>query len=281
MITQHREDTTVVRLNCKEDIIEFTKQYSGDRFPDSRPRVPDDLLERMKHVTIEQAWGVLQGHGYRFQFEGNWMNLHPDRVLVGRAVTAMFVPQRPDLHSVVEEQGVADGRIGGQNSWVIDTLVENDAIVVDLFGKVKEGTYAGDNLGNAIFARSKTGMVIDGGIRDLDGIYELPNFATYVRGVDPTGIANVTLVGINIPIRIGNATVLPGDVVLGRRGGVIFIPPHLAQEVVERSEDIRMRDRFGHQRLREGKYTPGEIDRKWSAEIDADFAEWRKTQKLY
>ena len=270
-----------MRLNCKEDIIEFTKQYSGDRFPDGRPRVPDDLLERMKHVTIEQAWGVLQGKGHRFQFEGNWMNLHPDRILVGRAVTAMFVPQRPDLHSVVEEQGKADGCIGGQNSWVIDTLVENDTIVVDLFGKVKEGTYAGDNLGNAIFARSKTGMVIDGGIRDLDGIYELPNFATFVRGVDPTGIANVTLVGINIPIRIGNATVLPGDVVLGRRGGVIFIPPQFALEVVERSEDIRMRDRFGHQRLREGKYTPGEIDRKWSAEIDADFAEWRKTQKLY
>lgn len=269
-----------MKLIRKEDILEFTKEYEGERFPDGRPCVPGDIIERMKKVTIEEAWGVLQGHGYRFQFAGDWVNLHPDRVLVGRAVTCAFVPLRPDFQSIVEEQGKADKRIGGQNSWVIDTLVENDTIVVDLFGKVKDGTFAGDNLGNAIFARSKTGMVIDGGIRDLDGIYSLPDFATFVRGVDPSAIANVTLTGINTPIRIGEATVLPGDIVLGKRGGLIFIPPHLAQEVVERSENIRMRDRFGHQRLREGKYTPGEIDRGWTEEIEADFAEWRKTQEL-
>ena len=186
----------------------------------------------------------MQGNDYRFQSAGDWVNLHPNRVLVGRAVTCMFVPTRPDLNSAVEEQGKKEERIGGQNSWVIDTLVENDAIVVDLFGKVKEGTFAGDNLGNAIFAKTKTGMVIDDGIRDLDGIYELPDFATFVRGIDPTGIANVTLTGINI--RIGEATVLPGDVVLGNRSGVIFIPPHLAQTVVERGEEVNLRDRFGH-----------------------------------
>jgi regulator of RNase E activity RraA len=270
-----------MRLNCKEDIIEWTKLNPYDRFPDGRPRVPDDILERTKKVTIEQAWGVLRGHGYNFQFEGDWMNLHPDRILVGRAVTAVFMPQRPDLHAVVEEQGKADGRIGAQNSWVIDTLVENDVIVVDMFGKIENGTYAGDNLGHSIAAKSKTGMIIDGGIRDLDGIYEMPNFATFVRGVHPTGIGGVTLMGLNVPIRIGNATVVPGDVVLGRREGVIFIPPHLAEEVVKRSEEIRLRDGFGHQRLQEGKYTPGQIDRGWTPEIEADFAEWRKTQKTF
>ncbi|MFQ6040025.1 MAG: RraA family protein [Candidatus Poribacteria bacterium] len=268
-----------MRLNCKEDIIEWTKLNPYGRFPDGRPRVPDDILERMKKVTIEQAWGVLRGHNYNFQFEGNWVNLHPDRILVGRAVTAVFMPHRPDLHEVVEEQGKADGRIGAQNSWVIDTLVENDVIVVDMFGKVENGTYAGDNLGHSIAAKSKTGMIIDGGIRDLDGIYEMPDFATFVRGIHPTAIGGVTLMGLNTPIRIGNATVAPGDVVLGRRGGVIFIPPQFAEEVVTRSEEIRLRDRFGHQRLQEGKYTPGQIDRAWTPEIEEDFAEWRKTQK--
>ncbi len=172
--------------------------------------------------------------------------------------------------------GEKDNRIGAQNSWVIDTLVKNDVIVVDLFGKIKEGTYAGDNLATAIYTRSKTGMVIDGGIRDLDGIFEIPNFSTFIRGVDPTGIADVTLMGINIPIRIGHATVMPGDVVLGRREGIIFIPPHLAEKVVTRSEDVRLRDEFGHQRLREGKYTPGEIDRKWTPNIEEDFEGWKK-----
>src|SRR5438270_10724393 len=158
-------------LQQPETIIALTPQNPFDRFPDGRPRVPDDLIRRMALVTIEEAWGVLRRHGYHFQFEGGWMNLHPERTLVGRAVTARFVPQRPDLHAVVEERGKAAGCVGGQNSWVIDTLVEDDVIVVDLFGKVKDGTFAGDNLAPAIHARSRTGMVIDGGIRDLQRIY--------------------------------------------------------------------------------------------------------------
>ncbi|MBN2327173.1 MAG: RraA family protein [Candidatus Omnitrophica bacterium] len=260
----------------KEERIAYTGQNPYERFEDGRPRVPDSILERMKSVSIEEAWSVLRRRGYRDQFAGDWKNLHPDRVLVGRAVTASFVPRRPDLDQATNELGKEHGQIGAQNSWVIDTLVENDVIVIDLFGKVKEGTYAGDNLATSIYSKSKTGMVIDGGIRDLDGIYEIPDFSVFVRGFDPTGIANVTLMGINIPIRIGEATVMPGDVVLGRREGVIFIPPHLAEEVCTSSEDTRMRDAFGHQRLREGKYTPGEIDRKWTPEIEEDFEQWKK-----
>ena len=275
----HFTEGTKVQLINKESILVITHLWEGDRFPDGRPRVSDDVLQRMKAISIEQAWGVLNGNGYKFQFAGDWINLHPDRVLVGRAVTCAFVPIRPDFNDAVSAQGEKDGRVGGQNSWVIDTLVQDDVIVVDLFGKVKDGTFAGDNLGNSIYAKTGTGMVIDGGIRDLDGIYELPDFATFVRGVDPTGIANVTLTGINIPIRIAEATVLPGDVVLGRRGGVIFIPPHFAQQVVEQGEEVNLRDQFGHQRLREGIYTPGEIDRKWSDEIEKDFSEWRANQK--
>lgn len=265
--------------NPPERIVELTRLNPFERFPDGRPRVPDDLLERMKKVTTEEAWGVLRKHGYHFQFEGNWMNLHPDEPLVGRAVTAVFMPLRPDVHEVIEEQGKAEGRIGGQNSWVIDTLLPNDVIVVDLFGKIVDGTFAGDNLSTAIHSRSHTGMVIDGGIRDLQRIYEIEHFGVFVRGVDPSAIANVTLMGINVPIRIGRATVLPGDVVLGTREGVIFVPPHLAQEVIERSEDIRLRDEFGHQRIREGKYTPGEIDRAWPATIEEDFQRWKAERK--
>ncbi len=277
-ISQQSAKGKIVQLLNKESIIAITHLWEGDRFDDGRPRVPDDILQRMKAISIEQAWGVLNGNGYKFQFAGEWMNLHPDRILVGRSVTCAFVPIRPDFNDAVSAQGEKDGRVGGQNSWVIDTLVKDDVIVVDLFGKVKDGTFAGDNLGNSIYAKTGTGMVIDGGIRDLDGIFELPNFATFVRGVDPTGIANVTLTGINIPIRIAEATVLPGDVVLGRRGGIIFIPPHFAQQVVEQGEEVQLRDRFGHQRLREGIYTPGEIDRKWSEEIEKDFAQWRANQ---
>jgi len=265
--------------NPRESIIELTRLNPFDRFPDGRPRVPDDLLERMKLVTTEQAWGVLRQHGYNYQFEGNWFRTHPDRILVGRAVTAMMVPKRPDLDELVEETGKKEGRIGGQNSWVIDTLVPGDVMVVDLFGKVEEGTFVGDNLSTSLRAHTKAGAVIDGGIRDFQGIMKLPDIVIFCRGLHPTGIADVTLVGINIPIRIGQATVLPGDVVLGTPTGVIFIPPHLVKEIVERSEDIRMRDTFGKQRLMEGRYTPGEIDTKWTEEIEKDYQNWLKERQ--
>lgn len=266
-------------LNSRESIIELTRLNPFDRFPDGRPYVPDDLVERLKNVTTEQAWGVMRGNGYNNQFEGNWFRSHPERTLVGRAVTAVMVPKRPDLNDLVEEAGKAEGRKGGQNSWVIDTLLPGDVMVVDMFGKVKNGTFVGDNLSTSLRAHTKAGAVIDGGVRDFQGILELPDIVIFCRGIDPTAIEDSTLVGINTAIRIGQVTVLPGDVVLGTVTGVVFVPPHLAQKVVEISEDIGMRDTFGKQRLMEGRYTPGEIDTKWIEPIELDYQNWLKEKK--
>ncbi len=268
----------------REDLIELTKLNPFDRFPDGRPCVPDDYLERMKLVTTEEAWGVLRNHGYDRQFEGSWMETHPGTITVGRAVTAQFLPHRPDYHDAVQQAGLGEGRgkVGGQNSWVIESLQLNDVMIVDIFGKVKDGTVVGDNLGTATRSRTRVGAVIDGGIRDYQGLVQLTDVNFYMRGVDPTAIADVTLAGINIPVRIGGATVLPGDVMLGTPTGIIFIPPHLVQEVVEASEAIRVRDEFGKMRLDEGKYTSGEIDvPTWREDIEADFQEWllRKANK--
>lgn len=265
-----------------EDLIELTKLNPFDRFPDGRPRVPDDLLERMKLVTTEEAWAVLRHHGYDRQFEGNWLQSHPGKIAVGRAVTAQFLPHRPDYHEAIQQAGLGEGRshVGGQNSWIIETLQLNDVMVVDIFGKIKDGTVIGDNLGAATRSRTRVGAVIDGGIRDYQGLVQLTDVNFFMRGVHPTAIADVTLAGINIPIRIGGVTVLPGDVMLGTPTGVIFIPPHLAQEVVEKSEDVRVRDEFGKMRLDEGKYTSGEIDVPvWREDIEADFQVWRKANK--
>jgi len=266
-----------VRFGAYEDVADLTPLNPFDRSGDGRPRVPDDLLERMKLVTIEEAWRVLSNHGYDYQFEGNWVNLHPDRVMVGRAITATMVPLRPDLNDVVNTQGESEGRHGSQNNWVIQTVAEKDVVVVNLFGKVKQGTFVGDNLSTAVHGQGGAGLVIDGGIRDTAGVNELPDINVFCRGFHPTGIKNLTLISLNGPTRIGQATVLPGDVVLGTLGGLIFIPPHLVEEVIETSEDIRVRDKFGKQRLREGKYTSGQIDvRVWEEHIETDFQEWLK-----
>jgi 4-hydroxy-4-methyl-2-oxoglutarate aldolase len=263
----------------KDDLIALTHLNPFDRFSSGRPRVPDDLLERMRLVTTEEAWGVLRNHGYHRQFEGGWLETHPGRVTVGRAVTAQFLPHRPDYHDAIQQAGLREGRgsVGGQNSWIIETLELNDVMVVDIFGKVKDGTVVGDNLGTATRSRTHVGAVIDGGIRDYQGLVQLTDVNFYVRGVDPTAIADVTLAGINIPIRIGGVTVMPGDVLLGTPTGTIFIPPHLVEEVVVNSENIRVRDEFGKMRLEQGKYTSGEIDvPAWRADIEADYQAWKQ-----
>ncbi|CAN5657176.1 ribonuclease activity regulator RraA [soil metagenome] len=263
-------------FNTSERIQALTPFWTDDRLQDGRPRVADDIIERMKLVTNDEAWAVLERHNeYHNQFEGNWMNLQPHIALSGRAVTATMVPHRPDLHAVVEQIGASEGRSGSQNTWVIDSLEQNDVLVVDLFGKVHDGTFVGDNLSTAARARTGTGMVIDGGIRDYYRILELSDFAVFCRGVDPSAIASVTLVGVNTPIRIGHATVMPGDIVLGTQEGITFVPPHLAETVVVFSEDTRQRDVFGKQRLAEQRYTSGQIDVPiWADDIEADYKTW-------
>ena len=267
----------------RELLIQYTPDWNGERFPDGRPKVPDGILQRMKSVTLEEAWARLRSAGFNHEYADGWLVIHPDKVLVGRALTAQWLPGRPDIERVIEEQGKKDGRVGGTNAWPVDMLQPGDVYVCDHFDLKQDGPSIGDNVGNAIYARSHNGLVYQGAVRDINGLKELEDFTAFVRFYDPshhfgmlaTGARlNSTMIGINTPIRIGEATVLPGDVVLGRDGGVLFIPPQVAEQVVEYSEITHLRDLFGHQRLREGKYTAGQIDAAWTDPIEADFTGW-------
>jgi regulator of RNase E activity RraA len=221
----------------KEQLIALTPEWKGERFTDGRPKAPDSLLNRLKLVTLEEAWAVLRNENYKFQYEDGWQTINPDSVLVGRAVTATFMPGRPDIHRVIDSFGHAKGgRIKSQNSWPLDILVKRDVYVADQFGAHIDGPTIGDNLGNSIFAKTGNGIVYDGAIRDINGLKELGSFTSFFRSYHPS--------------------------------------PHLLEKVVKTSEIVRLRDMFGHQRLREGKYTPGQIDTRWSDEIEKDFSKW-------
>jgi regulator of RNase E activity RraA len=272
----------------REMVMKYTPDWKGERFADGRPKVPDDILKRMKSVTLEEAWAQLRSAGFNHEYEDGWYSIHPDKVLVGRALTAQWVPGRPDIQKVIEQEGKQDGRVGAENAWPVDMLQPGDVYVCDHFGLKQDGPSIGDNVGNAIYARTHNGIVYDGAVRDINGLNELEDFTSFVRFYDPshhfgslaTGARlNSTMVGINLPIRIGKATAMPGDVVLGRNGGVLFIPPQLAEKVVQYSEITHLRDVFGHQRLREGKYTAGQIDAAWSAPIEADFTAWLRENR--
>lgn len=269
-------------LFSREQRVAFTPDWYGERFPDGRPRVSDELLQRLKTVTADEAWDVLQGAGYRNQFEADWKVINPGDRMVGRVVTAVFMPRRPDVDSVVEANGKKEGRVGGQNSWVIDTLKPGDVLVVDLFGKIRYGTFAGDNLSTSIFAKSHNGLVVNGSVRDVTGIQQIHGFQVFVRGVDPSALEQVTLMGINVPIRIGNVTVMPGDVAIGDPEGLTFVPPQLGEKVADDTEMDHMVDDWGHLMLRQGKYTPGQIDGKWTKTMIEQFNAWlqQKGSKL-
>ncbi len=259
-----------------EYIKALTPDWKGERFTDGRPKVSDALLERLKNISLEEAWGVLRNKGYMNQFESGWEIINPDEPMTGRVVTAQYIPLRPDLEKYIKEKGKEEGRAqqGGTNSWPIDVLVEGDVYVADSYGKIVDATLIGDNLGNSIYAKSKRGVIFNGSVRDQEGLSEIKGFNGWIRGQDPSYIMQMSLLSINAPIRVGRAVVLPGDVVLAKKYGVIFIPAHLVEDLVITSEVTALRDQFGHQRLREGKYKPGQIDSQWSDEIKKDFTDW-------
>ena len=268
----------------KEELIALTPEWKGERFEDGRPKVPEGIIKRMKEVSVEEAWATMSSAGFRYQIADGWEVINPDSVLVGRAVTTTFMPGRPDVWKAIDSLGKKQGR-RAQNVWAVEMLVKGDVYVADQFGAKRNGPTIGDNVGNAIYARTGNGIVYDGALRDLEGLKEIGGFTSYYTSYDPSfhnpgGGQNrdltTMIVGINHPTRIRTVTVMPGDVVLGKMGVVVFIPPQLAERVVKSSEQVRLQDMFGHQRLREGKYTAGQIDTRWADEIEKDFTQWLK-----
>jgi len=254
----------------------LTSQWKGERFADGRPKVPDLVLERLQHATLEQIWGFLAQRGYRNQVEKDWVILKPGETMVGRAVTAQFMPSRPDLDTLVRAQGKAEGRSqhGGINIWPIDVLTKGDIYVADGFGKGRDGTLIGSSLGNAIYGKTGKGVIFNGSVRDMQELRETQGFNAWVKGHDPSYIKDMTPTSINAPIRIGQVTVLPGDVAFANEYGVVFIPAHLVEELVSSSEMVALRDEFERVLLQQGKYPSGEIHGDWSDKIKAEFRAW-------
>lgn len=255
----------------------LTSKNPYERFDDGRPKAPDALIEKLRDLSSEDVWTVLPGKGFSNQYEGGWRIMHPAKKLVGRVVTAQFMPVRGDLNEIIASEGKQKGYFGGQNQWVIDQLQPGDVLVVDLFGKTEGGTFVGDNLAFYVNQKTKTGgLIVDGSVRDLDGIFgiEMP---VYYRNADPTPIANVMLTGFNVPVRIGKATVMPGDLVLGDREGVNFIPPQLLEDLLNKAADTKIHDEWTKKKFVEGKYKSSDVySSPHDAALKAEYETYRK-----
>jgi 4-hydroxy-4-methyl-2-oxoglutarate aldolase len=243
----------------KQDLADYSAQSPFERFPDGRPKVPDNLLQQARELSSEEVWAVLQEKGFNNQYADGFRILHPDKPMVGRAFTVQFMPQRPDLEHIANSKAKEHGLPHLTNQTAIDMLEPGDVLVVDIFGKKVGGTVVGDNLFYYVMTATKGGgLVVDGSIRDLNGISEI-DMPAYFKDVDPTPIDNVMLTGINVPIRIGGVTVMPGDLVVGDREGVYFIPPQFVKDVLDRADEIRIHDEWTKKKFAEGKYKSSEI----------------------
>jgi 4-hydroxy-4-methyl-2-oxoglutarate aldolase len=257
----------------KQQILFYTSEWKGDRFPDGRPKVADDLLQRALDVSIEDVWEYLQGQGYVNQFESGWQALHIDKPFAGRALTAQFMPRRPDMAAAVAAEGKEEGRVSGTNSWVINELRMGDTMVADGYGKIVEGTLIGSNLGSGIAAHTHSGFIFNAGIRDAEENREIANLNGFYRGYDPSAWAQMQLTGINVPVRIGRAVVLPGDLVLAKRDGVLFLPATLAAAAISKAEFTNLQDAFNFELNSQGK-NGAEFEGGWTAQKFAAFSKW-------
>ena len=264
----------MIQFNSREEIIELTPLWKGERFEDGRPKVADKYLDALQKMTLEEVWKPIFVLGYENQFVGGGENplqvLHDDgRKLIGRAVTCSFCPTRPDLHEVMFGVGEREGRRGNYNQWVIDSLKERDVVVCDMYDKIYKGTFLGGNLTTAI--RTKTvngGAVIWGGIRDVEQMKKVEGVQVYYRGIDPTPIREFIMKSFNSVTNFGGAVCLPGDVVFGTGGGVLFIPSHLVADVVDGAAKTHIKDDFGFEMIAQNKFTTAQIDRNtWTEEM--------------
>lgn len=257
----------------KEELIFLTSEWKGERFPDGRPKIKDDLLERAKQIGLDDAWQVLKVMGYVNQFEYGWKTLN-DEMITGRVVTAMYMPSRPDVEKNIKERGAKQGRVGNTNSWPIAVLTKGDVYVADGFGKIVGGSLIGSTLGTSIYAKTGNGVIFDGAARDVQGLEEIKGFNAFVREFHPAFMEEMVLMGLNTPIRIGQTMVMPGDLVIGGKIGVLFVPAHLAEQVVSTAEFIVRRDKFAFEVIKSGKYSSGQLDSQWTEEIKSDFIKW-------
>jgi len=265
-----------MKLYNRDDVIQLTPKWKGERFDDGRPRVPDSILKRISRTTITEMWKPLYARGYKYQYERGFHRTNPDMdVMCGRVVTAAFLPTRPDLHQYMMDFGHnEEGRKGNFNQWALEGLVEDDVVVYDMKDKVYEGCPLGGNLTNLIAGKTGQGAITFGGMRDLEQVIEIKNAQFYYRDTDPTPFMDTMIMGINVPVKIGAAVAMPGDIVLGTLAGVIFIPPHLAEICAVDAEKAHVRDIWGFEMIKQGKYTAAQMDSAWELEMWESFSEW-------
>ena len=253
--------TAQVHRFTEDQMKDFTASNPYGRFPDGRPMIPDEVLDTVRQMQIQviEAIEVLRSHNYNNQFEDGWKTLIPGKKIIGRAFTIQFMPNRPDLEAGMKTAAAKNNSAPVSKSNTIDMLQKNDLAVVDLYGKIDGGLpYVGDKLAYYIWKTTGTGLIVEGGIYYLETTARSGMQAFY-RGTQVASSGRAVVSGVNIPIRIGDAVIMPGDLVIGDEDGILAIPPQFVSEVIKTTIINRRRDVWIKKAFDLGRFKSSEI----------------------
>lgn len=248
--TLHADTTAKESVRYLSDTYHPAVDYlAGDK----KARATDEHLAALEELPLETIWGVLRGMGYEETYFPGMTPTVPGKRLVGRAVTIRYLPRRPDLVEAMEALAEKGGWSSKYHTRAAEESKPGDVLVVDTGGQVEGGVFFGDISALGAQMSGASGAILYGSTRDLDELKEMTDFPVFSMGFHPAG---ATQIGVdwNIPIRVGTATVMPGDLVLATDEAVIFFPPTIADEVIAKAKKHRDEEDYKRELVRSKKY---------------------------
>jgi RraA family protein len=142
----------------------------------------------------------------------------------------------------------------------LDIAQPGDVIVVDA-GASTMNAVLGDLVSNKARHRGVQGFVVDGLVRDIEEIREIPDFPVFARGVTPIGPLHRGPGEVNFPIAAGGIVVHPGDIIVGDLNGVVVVPQEMAVDLLERLRGRRAIEAQYKESVRRGEFSNAWVDR--------------------
>jgi regulator of RNase E activity RraA len=216
-------------------------------------RATGEQLAKLRELPLEAIWGAVRAQGHLNCCITGLATTRPGERLVGRARTIRCLPDRPDLRKASQELNKAGNWPNASNVRAAEDSEPGDVLVVDLGGRVAEGIFWGDISALGAQINGAAGAVLWGGTRDKEELEAMKGFPVLAVGFDP-GVNTSIGTDWNVPVRVGNATVLPGDIVVADSEAVIFFPAALADAVIRRATAVKEQEDYERQLVREKKY---------------------------
>ncbi len=211
------------------------------------PSLSDETRARLKKVSTPTIATLLYKHGFKNAYIQGVSLLNPsDTPLVGPAFTLRYIAAREDTDELTEFR-----KSDHPQRLAVETCPEGHVLVMDCRQDASAAS-AGSILLTRLQVRGAAGCVTDGGIRDAQGAMGLSMSIFTAKPSAPTNLTKHHAVDINVPISCGSVPVYPGDVLVGDSDGVMVIPAHMVDQVLDEAEPMELFEEFVLEEVKRG-----------------------------